>query len=106
MNSIGKHKTRVFEDDEGYKSVTYRGCPVVTVYPKSNEIKLETCGWKSQTTKTRMNQAANQFGLPFYVFQKDYVWYVETPSGKTAYADDGHPVHDPRVHTIKDIVLD
>ena len=44
---------------------------------------LDTCGWKSATTKTRMNQAANQFGLPYRVYQKDYVWYVESPSGKT-----------------------
>jgi hypothetical protein len=33
-------------------------------------IKLCTGGWRTATTKTRMNQASNQFGLGYSVYQK------------------------------------
>ena len=117
MGRVGKHKTRVYEGDDGYKSVTYRGCPVVQIYPQTGEIVLDTCGWESVTTKTRMNQAANQFGLPYRVYQKDYVWYVERPSGKTEVYGKRESerlgkkrgpsyIRDTRnIHVIKDLVL-
>jgi len=75
-NKVGKHMTKITTNKEGGKVVTYRGCPVFTEYPKQGKVELNTCGWRSNTTKTRMNQAANQFGIPVHVFQKDFEWYV------------------------------
>ena len=40
-------------------------------------IRLDSGGWLTNTTKTRMNQASNQFGLGYTVYQKDYQWFVE-----------------------------
>ena len=75
-SKIGKHKTRITTNSEGGKVVTYRGCAVFSEYPKKGKVVLDTCGWRTNTTKTRMNQAANQFGIPVHVFQKDWEWYV------------------------------
>ncbi len=36
------------------------------------EITLDTGGWQSATTKARMNQFANQFGIDYHVFQEDW----------------------------------
>jgi len=36
-----------------------------------------------------MNQASHQFCLGFGVFQKDFVWYVDTPQGDTVKYYDG-----------------
>lgn len=41
-------------------------------------ITLDSGGWRTATTKTRMNQASNQYGLGFHVWQRDHKWYVTT----------------------------
>lgn len=39
-------------------------------------IKLDSGGWKKPLTKTRMNQASNQLGLGYLVYQKKGSWFV------------------------------
>ena len=39
-------------------------------------IVLNTGGFYSATTKTRMNQVSNQFDLGYYVYQKKGNWFV------------------------------
>lgn len=39
-------------------------------------IKLDSGGHRTQMTKNRMNQAANQFNLGFYVYQHRGTWRV------------------------------
>lgn len=58
----------------GKTEVVYHGTPVVTF--DDMRIKLDTGGWRTATTKTRMNQTANQFGLGFHVSQEDHKWSV------------------------------
>ena len=41
------------------------------------KIILNSNGWATATTKSRMNQTSNQFDLGYQVFQKDYAWYVD-----------------------------
>lgn len=55
--------------------VRYHNTEVVKFTPKT--IILNTGGFKTNTTKTRMNQASNQFKLGYNVFQKNYKWYVQ-----------------------------
>lgn len=79
LSKVGTHATRIRsnEDVDGkYTEIDYHNTTVVTFYNKG-KIILKTGGWKSQTTKTRMNQASNQFNLGYRVFQKDNAWYVE-----------------------------
>ena len=45
-------------------------------------IILNTGGYHTQTTKRRMNQASDVFGLGFRVYQEDYMFYVDH-KGKT-----------------------
>jgi hypothetical protein len=61
--------------------VRYHNTDVVTFTDKT--ITLDSGGWETVTTKLRMNQAANQFGLGYYVSQKNFEWFVTLPSGKT-----------------------
>ena len=56
--------------------VTYHTTDVVTVYP-NGRIDLDHGGWRTVTTKLRMNQASNQFRLGFLVWQKDFEWFVD-----------------------------
>jgi len=74
QNSIGKTATTISAAD-GYTIVTYHQTQVVKV--NDAKIILNSGGWRTNTTKTRMNQTANQFGLGFQVYQKDFEWFVD-----------------------------
>jgi len=74
MHKVGKVATTVRHNDKGALSVVYHHTEVVR--REENRIILNTGGWKTYTTKTRMNQASNEFNLGFTVFQKDFKWFV------------------------------
>jgi len=40
-------------------------------------VTLNSGGWRTVTTKARMNQAANQFGLEYTVYQEKDDWFVQ-----------------------------
>lgn len=72
-NKIGTHKTTITNQD-GFNVLTYHTTNIVKWNGK--EIILNSGGWLTDTTKLRMNQCSNQFGLNFSVFQKDFNWFV------------------------------
>lgn len=67
--------TAVYNDDKEL-IVIYRGTKLVHQNKHSGTIILRTGGWKTFTTKTRMNQAANEFNLGYTVYQLDKDWYI------------------------------
>ena len=85
-NEVGKHKTTVYNDDT-HKCVKYHKTNVVRFNNK--EIILNNGGWMTATTKLRMNQASNQFGLGYHVWQKDFEWFVTLPNGEEVEFEDG-----------------
>ena len=74
LQRVGTHRTSTFTEDQTTE-VCYHNTIVVSF--NTNTIKLNTGGWWTNTTKTRMNQTSNQYGLGFRVYQKDYQWYIE-----------------------------
>lgn len=75
IHKLGTRHTTVTRKPTGEIRVTYHSTDVVTVHANGN-ITLDTGGWRTVTTKTRMNQAANQFGLGYQVSQSDGIWSV------------------------------
>jgi hypothetical protein len=73
---IGTHKTKISRDD-GVIRVKYHNTDVVTYEPNRGTVTLNTGGYFTATTKKRMNQAAEHYGLGFKVKQVDWTWYVE-----------------------------
>ena len=76
---IGTHKTEVLTEN-GVTYVKYHNTRVVAF--SENAITLDTGGWFTPTTKTRMNQTSGAFGLGFRVYQKNYEWFADY-NGKT-----------------------
>lgn len=74
LYKLGTIATHIFKNKK-WTCVFYHKTPVVSFTDKT--IILDTGGWQTFTTKARMNQSSNVFGLGFNVFQKDYLWYVE-----------------------------
>lgn len=58
----------------GNTVIRYHATDVVSFNAK--EIVLNSGRWRTATTKTRMNQASNQFDLGYTVTQKDFSWFV------------------------------
>lgn len=80
VEKVGRHATRIYTDDDGYKCISYQGTEVVRF--NDDIIILNTGGWFTNTTKRRMNQASNQFGLGITIFQQKWEWYALLDSGK------------------------
>ena len=76
---IGTHKTTITTDN-GTTEVVYHSTKVVKF--NSETITLSTGGWDTTTTKRRMNQVSDTYGLEYRVFQKNWDWFVEY-EGKT-----------------------
>lgn len=74
LNKVGSHKTTIRSEGSSI-IVRYWYTDVVKFSP--GLITLNTGGHFTNTTKTRMNQASNQYGLGYNVYQKDFGWYVK-----------------------------
>ena len=85
-NKLSTYKTEWNEDAKG-GVVIY--CKTKIVEWVHGQIKLNSDGWESVTTKKKMNQASHQFGLGFSVYQRKGQWYVDTRNGKTLDYVDG-----------------
>ena len=77
--------TKVRHDADG-THVRYHATDVVTIH-RNGDVTLRTGGWRTATTKTRMNQAANQFALGFTVYQQDFDWFVRVGGQELPFDD-------------------
>ena len=53
----------------------------------NDHIVLNSGGWQTITTKRRINECLKEWNLPFSVYQKNYNWFVDTPSGTIPFND-------------------
>ena len=80
LDTIGSHKTTVETDDSGVTRVRYHETVVWERSADKKMITLRTGGYKTRTTKLRMNQAFKQFGYNIVVGQSSGEWYVNDNS--------------------------
>ena len=52
------------------------------------EIILDTAGWWTRATMTRMNQVSRHFRLGYRVYQKDTQWFVEYKKEEHNFTDE------------------
>ena len=73
QHKLGTHKTNIITED-GMTKIIYHSTVIVRY--REGVILLDSGGWQTSTTKTRMNQASSQFGLGYSVYQKNFEWFV------------------------------
>ncbi len=66
VQKISKNNTQVINEDKTTTVILHKTC-IVVWDRNSRTIKFNTGGWETTTTVTRMNQACNEFGLPWRV---------------------------------------
>ena len=86
QNQIGWHATTI-RTSGGLTLVQYHSTDVVAFDAKN--VWLRSGGWRTATTKTRMNQASHQFDLGYSVWQRDFSWYVTLSDGTVLNFEDG-----------------
>lgn len=104
----GKHErpyannTRIELDSLGLGheviTVKYHGNPVVNFYP--DRVSFSSCGWKTSTTKERIN-----WFLPdgFYCYQEKSMWYISNrQEGKRYIFADGLTIQYGKVYNAAD----
>jgi hypothetical protein len=79
QHRLGRGNTTV-SGEKGLTVITFHWTKIVQFTDKT--ITLDSGGWRTATTKTRMNQASIQFGLGYQVFQANSAWFVSF-KGKT-----------------------
>ncbi len=89
MNKLSTYRTTIASQGE-HMAVTYVNTAIVKF--STTEIILNTGGYRSVTTKRKMNQTARQFNLPYGVTQRKGDWYITRHDPVTGYYMEGHDV--------------
>lgn len=72
-NKLSTYKTKIIVG-ANVTAITYHSTPIVSF--DENKIILRTGGYRSVTTKRKMNQASIQFDLGYGVLQQKGEWYI------------------------------
>jgi len=83
----GNEASTVINQRTNRKKVIYHETTVVEWDQERGIIILDSGGWRTATTKHRMNQASNTWDLELGVYQENYRWYVSTPEGTKEFFD-------------------
>ncbi len=69
--------TRVeFNDSTNCSNVFLHGHNIATVDHSTHSVKVSSCGWTTNTTKSRLNAILSEVKYGCSVFQKNWNWYV------------------------------
>jgi len=84
-----KHKTVLLEAgrcklglaDDVKAALRYHTTNVVELL-NDGSVRLNSGGWRTNTTKKRVNKALDAWGFSDHgIYQHDFEWYVRTPNG-------------------------
>lgn len=91
-NRLSSYATTVahngLDGEKGALCVYYHKTCIVQAFD-DGRVRLHSGGWRTVTTKRKMNQAAHQFDLGYGVYQRAGDWYVTKRDGSTVDFHDG-----------------
>ncbi len=80
--------TRVeFNNNTNCSSVFLHGHRIATVCHETKAIKVDSCGWQTNTTKSRLNAILSEVKFGCSVFQKNFDWFVSFNNQTTLFRD-------------------
>ena len=80
--------TTITTGPDGAVSVRYHYTDMATLH-SDGSVTLRTGGWRTVTTKRRINQAFRYFGIAARVYQHRHEWYVATSGTVAIEFEDG-----------------
>ena len=80
--------TRVeFNSNTNCSSIYLHGHQIATYEHNLKAVKLSSCGWQTNTTKSRLNAILDEVKYGCKVFQKNFNWFVSYQSKTVNFFD-------------------
>ena len=79
MMKIGRHATTI---DENHGTVKVQYHDTIVFEKTGDEVTVRTGGWVTNTTRTRINQAFNVYGVEAHAYIKDGEMLVDRFDGR------------------------
>jgi len=76
-NWAGSNTTVQYNEFTNCSSILLHGHQIATLDHHSNALKLSSCGYQTNTTKSRLNALLSEFKYGCKVFQKNWDWYLQ-----------------------------
>lgn len=73
----GAYRDVTVEMPDGRLVHFYHQSPIAVTFP-DDSVRVSSCGWKTSTTKERLNRYVPR---GYHIVQRDFDWYVKTPDG-------------------------
>ena len=75
-NWCGSNTQVTYNEMTDCSQVRLHGHLIATVDHSTNAVKLDSCGYQTVTTKSRLNALLEEVKYGCKVFQKDFDWFV------------------------------
>ena len=75
-NWAGSNTTVCYNDSSNCSSVYLHGHQIAVLDHHTNALKLDSCGYETVTTKSRLNAILDEVKYGCKVFQKNWNWFV------------------------------
>ena len=84
----GKSNTQVvYNESTNCSQVYLHGHQIASVDHNTQAVKLNSCGYETVTTKSRLNAILDEVKYGAKVFQKNFVWFVKYNSQNLMFWD-------------------
>ena len=86
-NWAGSNTTVCYNESTNCSSVYLHGHQIATLDHNTNAVKLDSCGYETNTTKSRLNAILEEVKYGCKVFQKKFEWFVSYHGTTTDFID-------------------
>ena len=77
----------VYNESTNCSSVYLHGHQIATLDHNTQALKLDSCGYQTVTTKSRLNAILDEVKYGAKVYQKNWNWFVSFRQSKTSFFD-------------------
>ena len=86
-NWAGSNTQVTFNENTNCSQVRLHGHLIATFDHSTQALKIDSCGWQSVTTKSRLNALLEEVKYGCKVFQKNFDWFVRYNGQTTDFFD-------------------
>jgi len=86
-NWAGSNTTVSYNENTNCSQVLLHGHQIASYDHNTNAIKLDSCGYETVTTKSRLNALLDEVMYGARVFQKNWEWFVSYNNQTESFVD-------------------
>jgi hypothetical protein len=77
LTGIKRYRNTTVTDDGKYVVVRLHHTNIFGLDRGTGGVTLNSGGWRTVTTKKRINECLEEYGIPLRVYQRKFDWYVD-----------------------------